>query len=353
MNTISRIPVPDPDQHHLPSDHPGTLIKARIGVLVVNLGTPDATDYWSVRRYLNEFLSDKRVIEWPSWLWQPILQGIVLTTRPGKSGKAYQSIWLEETNESPLRKFTRDQAAGLAERFAADGVEVEWAMRYGNPSIQHGIDQLRGRGCTRIVIAALYPQYSAPTTASVHDKVFDAFKALRWQPALRTLPPFFDDPAYISALATSVNTHIAEAGWEPEKLIVSYHGVPKSYFLKGDPYHCHCHKTTRLLREALGWPQERIMTTFQSRFGPAEWLQPYTDKMLEQLPTEGIKRVMVLSPAFISDCLETLEELGEEGEEQFMHAGGEQYALIPCLNASEPALELLHHLIRRELSGWV
>jgi len=325
-------------------------------VLLINLGTPDGTDYWSMRRYLSEFLSDTRVIEAPRWLWQPILQGIVLTVRPSKSGAAYRSIWREESNESPLRYFTREQGEKLAERAKAlfgDRVLVDWAMRYGNPSIASKLEALTRAGCRRILLMALYPQYAASTTATAYDKAFDAVKSMRWQPALRTLPPYHDDPAYIEALAVSVEAQLAALPFQPEHVLASFHGLPKEYLEKGDPYHCHCIKTARLLKERLGWPDGRLIVTFQSRFGPKEWLQPYTDKTVERLAAEGVKRIAILSPGFSVDCIETLEEIAEQARESFLHGGGGQdFAYLPCLNASQPGMELLEQLMRRELKGW-
>ncbi|MCB1476119.1 MAG: ferrochelatase, partial [Rhodobiaceae bacterium] len=261
-----------------PADHP-PVSAGRIGVLLVNLGTPDGTSYWPMRRYLAEFLKDRRVIEWPRALWYPILYGIVLNTRPGKSGAAYATIWNNERNEGPLRTFTRSQATKLAERLGTDGgrLVIDWAMRYGQPSIEAGFNRLAEQGCERVLVFPLYPQYAASTTATVNDKAFEALTAMRWQPALRTVPPYHDDPAYIDALAISVERHLATLDFEPEVVLASFHGIPVSYFRKGDPYHCQCHKTTRLLRERLGWPADRLRITFQSRFGPEEWLQPYTD----------------------------------------------------------------------------
>ncbi|MEM7379042.1 MAG: ferrochelatase, partial [Pseudomonadota bacterium] len=308
--------------------------------------------YWSMRRYLSEFLSDTRVIETSKWIWQPILQGIILTIRPSKSAEAYKSIWLEDTDESPLRKYTRDQAAALSERVGNSDVVVDWAMRYGKPSIASRLESLREQGCQRILVMALYPQYSATTMATVYDKTFLALKDMRWQPSLRTLPAFHDHPVYIDRLAASIEKGVAAAGFDPEVVLLSYHGIPKTYFDKGDPYHCHCCKTTRLVRERLGWSEDRLRMSFQSRFGPAEWLQPYTDKTLETLGEQGIKRVMVAAPAFISDCVETLEEMALEGRDTFLEAGGEQFATIPCLNASEECIDVLETLAGNELSGW-
>ncbi len=337
----------------LPADHP-PVARPKVGVLLVNLGTPDGTDYWSMRRYLREFLSDKRVIEWPRAVWYPILHGIVLSKRPQKSGAAYAEIWNTERNESPLRTFTRAQGEKLAVRLADHAeIAVDWAMRYGNPSIASRMDALQAQGCDRILVYPLYPQYSASTTATVNDKAFEHLMNKRWMPALRTVPAYHDEPVYIDALARSIETHLATLDFEPERVIASYHGIPQSYFRKGDPYHCHCQKTSRLVEERLGWPKGRFMTTFQSRFGPEEWLQPYTDKTVEALAKEGVKRIAVLNPGFVSDCLETLEEIAGEAGEIFLHNGGEKFSHIPCLNDSEPGMDVIEHMVRRELRGWV
>ena len=337
----------------LPDGHP-VVREPKVGVLLVNLGTPDGTDFKPMRRYLKEFLSDSRVIEWPKIAWYPILYGIVLNTRPKKSGAAYAEIWNTEKNESPLRTFTRAQGEKLAERLAMHGnLVVDWGMRYGNPSIAERTDALMEKGCERILVFPLYPQYSASTTATVNDKFFQHMMSKRWMPAVRTVPAYHDEPVYIDALARSIETHLATLDFEPERVIASYHGIPQSYFRKGDPYHCHCHKTTRLLSERLGWPKGRLMTTFQSRFGPEEWLQPYTDKTVEALPKEGIKRIAVLNPGFVSDCLETLEEIAGEAGEIFHEAGGEKFSHIPCLNASEPGMDVIEAMVRRELKGWI
>jgi ferrochelatase len=336
----------------LPPAHP-RVPTGKIGVLLVNLGTPDGTDYWSMRRYLSEFLSDRRVIEINPLLWQIILQGPILTFRPKKSGHAYEQIWMEGEG-SPLLYYTRRQAEGLAKRLAGNAsIEVDFAMNYGNPSIASRLSALKAKGCDRISVIALYPQYSATTSASVYDRTFKAAMRMRWQPAIRTAGPFHDDPAYIAALAGSIRTQVETLDFEPEVVLMSYHGIPKSYFDKGDPYHCHCHKTTRLVREALGWPETRMRTTFQSRFGPQEWLQPYTDRTLEALPGEGVKRVAVAAPAFISDCLETLEEIAMQGRESFMEAGGTHFAALSCLNDTDGAIDVIEAVVRRELSGWV
>lgn len=344
-------------QIHLPKDHPP--VKAgKVGVLLINLGTPDGTEKKPMRRYLKEFLMDKRVIEWPRALWYPILFGIVLNTRPKKSGAAYAEIWNYERNESPLRTFTRSQSEQLAEILSDhETVVVDWAMRYGQPPIKERIEALQGAGCERILVFPLYPQYAAATTATVNDKTFEALMKMRWQPALRTVPPYHDDPVYIDALASSIETCLAKLDFEPEKLIASYHGIPQSYFKKGDPYHCHCMKTSRLLEERLGWDKGedkgRLMTCFQSRFGPEEWLQPYTDKTVERLAKEGVKNLAVFNPGFVSDCLETLEEIAGEAGEIFEENGGEHFAHIPCLNDTPEGMAVIETMVRRELSGWI
>jgi len=336
------------EETHLPVKH------GKVGVLLVNLGTPDGTDYPSIRRYLKEFLMDKRVIEWPRIAWYPILFGIVLNTRPGKVGKAYETIWNKDRNESFLRTYTRSQAELMMEAVKDhSNVVVDWAMRYGQPSIASRMDFLQKQGCDRILVFPLYPQYAAATTATVNDKAFEFLLKQRWQPALRTVPPYHDDPAYIDALAVSIEKHLATLDWEPEKVLTSFHGIPKSYFEKGDPYYCQCQKTARLLRERLGWSEEELVVTFQSRFGPEEWLQPYTDKTVEKLAQEGVKRIAVLNPGFVSDCLETLEEIAEQAAESFLHNGGEKFAHIPCLNDSSEGMKVLERIVRRELAGWV
>jgi len=336
-----------------PASHP-PVKHGKVGVLLVNLGTPDGTDYTSMRRYLKEFLTDKRVIEWPKIAWYPILFGIVLNTRPGKVGKAYEAIWNKDRNESYLRTYTRSQAELMAASLAEySHVVVDWAMRYGQPSIASRMEVLQKQGCERILVFPLYPQYAAATTATVNDKAFEFLLKQRWQPALRTVPPYHDDPTYIDALAISIEKHLATLDWEPERVLTSFHGIPQSYFDKGDPYYCQCQKTARLLRERLGWSQEKLMVTFQSRFGPEEWLQPYTDKTVEKLAQDGIKRIAVLNPGFVSDCLETLEEIAEQAAESFLHNGGEKFAHIPCLNDSAEGMAVLEKVVRRELSGWI
>lgn len=364
MNIIPTKPIDPADRSgdgaairpttHLPAGHPPVNF-GRIGVLLVNLGTPDATDYWSMRRYLKEFLSDRRVIETPRIIWWPLLNGIILTTRPGRKGKDYDTIWNQELNEGPLRTFTRSQSEKVAASLSgvSDRLVVDWAMRYGNPSIASRIEALQKQGCERILVFPLYPQYAAATTATVNDKVFDALKALRWQPALRTVPPYHDDPVYIEALAESLKASLAGLDWAPDVILASFHGIPKEYFDKGDPYHCHCAKTTRLLREVTGYSKDQLRMTFQSRFGPAEWLQPYTDKTVEALAKQGVKNLAVITPGFVTDCLETLEEIAGENAEIFHHAGGKNFHAVPCLNDSEIGIRVLEVVTRRELSGWV
>lgn len=337
----------------LPSGHPPIQAK-KIGVLLLNLGTPDATDYWSVRRYLKEFLSDRRVIETNPLIWWPLLNGVILSVRPQKSGANYARIWDKAENDSPLRVITKRQTAKLAERLAPEGnIVVDYAMRYGNPSTASRMDALRAAGCEKILLVPLYPQYSATTTATANDKAFASLAKMRWQPAVRTAPAYFDDPFYIDTLAKSIEDGMASLDFVPDLVITSYHGMPQSYLERGDPYHCQCHKTTRLLRERLGWPKEKIMLTFQSRFGPTKWLEPYTDLTLMALPGKGIKKVAILAPAFSVDCIETLEEIAITGQEEFLHAGGERFAYIPCLNDSDGGMAMIENLVRRELAGWI
>ena len=339
-----------------PSGHP-PVKSGRVGVLLVNLGTPEATDYWSMRRYLDEFLSDRRVIETPRWLWWPILNLAILTRRPSVKGRDYDSIWNKERDEGPLKTITRAQSEKLgrllAARLSARPIVVDWAMRYGKPSIASRLAALQTAGCDRILLVPLYPQYCAASSATVCDKAFDALKTMRWQPTLRVAAPYFDDPAYIEALAASTRASLAKLDFEPEVMLASFHGIPQAYFDKGDPYHCHCAKTTRLLRDALGLPPDRLRMTFQSRFGRAKWLEPYTDQTVRGLAREGVKRLAVLTPGFAADCLETLEEIGVENAEYFHAAGGEKFAALPCLNDSDEGMAVLEAIARRELAGWV
>ncbi|MDD3800244.1 MAG: ferrochelatase [Novosphingobium sp.] len=333
----------------LPPDHPPVRI-GDIGVLLVNLGTPDAPTPGAVRRYLKEFLSDPRVVEIPPLVWQPILRGVILNVRPKKSAHAYAQVWTEKG--APLAAITAAQAEALQARLG-DAARVDWAMRYGNPSIASRIAALKEAGCDRILLAPLYPQYSAATTATAVDAAADALRAMRWQPALRTLPPYHDDPAYIAALADDIGAQLDALDFVPQVLLLSFHGMPERTLHLGDPYHCQCRKTARLLAEALGRPDLRVETTFQSRFGRAKWLEPYTDAVLAQEARTGTRRLVVAAPGFSADCLETLEELAIRGREQFIEAGGEHYAALACLNAGEPGLAMLETLVRRELAGWL
>jgi ferrochelatase len=339
---------------HRPADHPQVSCGA-VGVLLVNLGTPDATDARSVRHYLREFLHDKRVIEEDTITWKFVLNAIILPLRPGRKGLDYEKIWNREKNESPLKTITRSQAdklsAGLA--FRGRPVVIDWAMRYGNPSMRSRLAALASQGCDRILVVPLYPQYAAATSATVGDEAFRALMKMRWQPALRIAPPYYDDPVYIDALAVSMEAHLARLPFVPEVILASFHGIPRDSFDRGDPYYCHCAKTTRLLRQRLRLDDGKLMMTFQSRFGRAEWLKPYTDATVKGLPARGVKNLAVITPGFSADCLETLEEIAGENAEYFHHAGGENFAAIPCLNDSEPGMRVIETVVRRELQGWV
>ena len=329
-----------------PTDHPQTP-QPRVGVLLINLGTPDAPHARAVRRYLAEFLSDPRVIEIPAIAWKPILHGIILRTRPNRSAEAYSQVW---TNEgSPLAVIARKQAHALREQLGA-GVQVEYAMRYGSPGIADAIDRMIGDGCTRILAAPLYPQYCAATTATANDAVFANLATMRLQPALRTLPPYYDDPLYIEALRANLERQLAALDFEPERLLLSFHGMPQRTLELGDPYHCHCQKTARLLAQAMG---REVDVAFQSRFGRAKWLEPATEPVLAAYPGNGVKRIAIAAPGFSADCLETLEELGIRGRETFRHAGGEHFALLDCLNDSPEGMTMLQQLVTRELAGWL
>jgi ferrochelatase len=329
-----------------PPDHP-SIPGARIGVLLINLGTPNAPEPGAVRLYLKEFLSDPRVVEIPQLVWQPILRGLILTTRPRKSAHAYRQVWTEEG--SPLAVITARQARALAGAFGP-GVIVDHAMRYGKPAIAERIDALKAAGCARILIAPLYPQYCAATSATALDEAFRHLRHLRWLPAVRTLPPYHDDPAYIKALKTDAEAALAALDFAPQAVIASFHGMPQRTLELGDPYHCHCRKTARLLSEAM---DRDLLTAFQSRFGRAKWLEPATDKVLAGLPATGITRVAILAPGFAADCLETLEELAIRGRDSFLAAGGRDFAYLPCLNDGAPGMEMLRTIIGRELEGWM
>ncbi len=327
-------------------DHPDIKF-GKTGILIINLGTPDSTKWWDIRKYLNEFLSDKRVIEVNPIIWKIILNLFILTFRPSKTAHAYKKIWREETNESPLLYFTRKQAIELNNRIGAENIVVDFAMRYGNPSIKSKLNNLKVKGCENIVILPLYPQYAAATTATVCDEVYRSLMKMRWQPSLQVIPHYESEPLYIEALIKSIEKKLKEISWTPDLIISSYHGIPKSYFDKGDPYHCYCHKTTRLIKER--FTKIDIQTTFQSRFGPQEWLTPYTDKTLEGLPDKGIKNLLVICPGFASDCVETLEEINIQGRETFLEKGGKNFDLIPCLNDSTDHIKLFEKLIKKYL----
>ena len=339
---------------HAPADPPA-VARAKTGVLIANLGTPDNYDYWSMRRYLNEFLSDRRVIDYSPFFWQPLLQLVILTKRPFTSGANYKSIWNHDKGESPLMTITKDQTAKIAEamqaRFGGE-VVVDFCMRYGNPSTESKVRALVEAGCERILFFPLYPHYAGATSATACDQFFRALMKEKWQPAARTVAPYFDHPLYIEALAQSVQTAWDAAAEKPEVLVASYHGMPKRYLLEGDPYHCQCAKTTRLLRERLGWEKDKIQTTFQSVFGSEEWLRPYTVDHVAELAKQGIKRLAVIAPAFSADCIETLEEINEEIRESFEEAGGEEFTYIPCLNDDDAHVAALCAVIEDNLKGW-
>ena len=339
---------------HADADHPKVRF-GKVGILVSNLGTPDDYTYWPMRRYLSEFLSDKRVVDLTDWIWQPILQLVILTFRPSKSGAAYKTIWNHDKGESPLLTITRDQTDALRDVFKqkyGDKVEVEFCMRYGNPSTKSKVRELVEKGCDKIVFLPLYPQYAAATSGTACDQVFRALMEERWQPSVRTVPVYFERPSYIEALAQSVEKAYAEIE-RPDILVCSYHGVPKRYLLSGDPYHCHCQKTTRLLKERLGWEDSEIVTTFQSVFGREEWLKPYTVEEVARLAKDGKKKIAVIAPAFSADCIETLEEINEEIKESFEEAGGEQFTYIPCLNDDPAHIAALSEAIEENLAGWM
>ncbi|CCB63969.1 MULTISPECIES: ferrochelatase [unclassified Hyphomicrobium] len=353
MNEVPKQGDFDSERTALPGEHAPVAL-GRIGVLLLNLGTPDGTSYWPMRRYLKEFLSDDRVIEEPKWKWWPILNLIILTTRPSRKGRDYATIWNNEKNEGPLKTITRNQAERLAQRLGNDPrVIVDWAMRYANPTTESRIRALKEQGCDRILLVPLYPQYSAATTATANDQAFRALMKMRWQPAIRTSPSYHDHPAYIGALATSMRAELSKLDFEPEKIIATFHGMPEKYFAAGDPYHCQCQKTSRLLREKLGIPESRWLTTFQSRFGTDPWLQPYTDKTVEALAKSGVKKIALVAPGFSADCLETLEELDRENRHIFESNGGEKFAYLPALNDSPEGVDVIEVVVRRELAGWL
>ena len=332
----------------------GPAASGRIGVLLVNLGTPDSTGYWAMRRYLKEFLSDRRVIEENRLKWWLVLNLIVLTVRPGRKGRDYDKIWNKERNESPLKTITRAQSDKLDDIFdkVDKRIRVDWAMRYGNPSIRSRLEALAEQDCERILVVPLYPQYSAATTATVCDEAFRALKRMRSQPTLRIAAPYYAEPVYIDALAASLNAELAKLRFKPEVIIASYHGMPEDYVTKGDPYLKHCTETTTLLRKKLKLDDKRLIMTFQSRFGTAEWIKPYTDATVRSLAERGVKNLAVITPGFSSDCLETLEEIAMENAEIFRHAGGENFAAIPCLNDTPGGMAVIRDIVVRELKGW-
>ena len=333
----------------------GSTSDGRIGVLLVNLGTPDATDYWSMRRYLKEFLSDRRVIEENRLKWWLALNLVILTIRPGRKGRDYDKIWNKERNESPLKTITRSQSDKLEEMLEKvdKHIRIDWAMRYGNPSIRSRLDALTAQDCERILIVPLYPQYAAATTATVCDEVFRVVEKMRYQPTLRFAAPYYAEPVYIDALAGSLNAELAKLKFKPEVIVASFHGIPEAYVTKGDPYYRHCVATTELLRKKLKLDDEQLMLTFQSRFGPTEWIKPYTDATIRSLAERGVKNVAVITPGFAADCLETLEEIAMENAEIFKHAGGRNFAAIPCLNDSPDGMAVIRDVVLRELKGWI
>ena len=326
-------------------DHPKVQF-GKTGVLIVNLGTPDSTSWFDIRKYLKEFLSDRRVIEVNPILWQIILNLFILNLRPSKTAKAYKEIWMKDENMSPLRYYTLKQADKLTKEIGNENLLVDYAMRYGNPSIKSKIHTLKEAGCENLIVLPLYPQYAAATTATVCDEVYRTLMKMRWQPNLQIIPHYESEPLYIDALINSLRKKINEISWKPDLVIASYHGIPKKYFDKGDPYHCYCHKTTRLISEKFN--EIPIKTTFQSRFGPQEWLQPYTDKTIEKLPKEGKKNILVISPGFSSDCVETLEEISIQAKDSFLKSGGLNFEMVPCLNDSDDHIKLLKYLITRK-----
>lgn len=366
--TADVIPLhkPDPTTGTCPVAAPLGFPRAKTGVLLVNLGTPDATDYWSMRRYLKEFLSDRRVIETPRLVWWPILNLIILSVRPSAKGRDYDSIWNTERDESPLRTITRSQAEKLAAWIgqgnlhegkpgAGSGhdVVVEWGMRYGNPSIKQGINSLVAQGCDKFLLVPLYPQYAAATSATVCDKAFEALAAMRFQPTMRVAHPYFQSQAYIDAMVRSIRTELGRLDFRPEVLLASFHGVPQDYCDLGDPYQGQCIETWQRLRHAMGLTADEFRMSFQSRFGPAEWLQPYTDETIKSMAKAGVKAMAVVAPGFAADCLETIEELGVENRDYFLEHGGEHFAALPCLNDSDVGMTVIEDIVRRELAGWV
>ena len=341
-------------QSNIPEDHP-KILKQKIGVIIGNLGTPDATDYWSMRRYLKEFLSDRRVIDYSPWVWKPILS-LILLRRPFSSGEAYKEIWNIEENESPLLTITKAQAHKLKDKFKkeyGDSVLVDFCMRYGNPSTESTLKRMVSKGCTKIVFFPLYPQYAAPTTATANDQMFKSLMKLNWQPSIRIVPPYFDNNDFIKAISTSIRTAYKKSKFKPQHLVLSYHGVPERYLMNGDPYHCQCQKTTRLIREKLNWKESELTTAFQSKFGPEKWVGPATVDLVADLAKSGKESIAIIAPSFASDCVETLEEICGEISESFIEAGGKDFLYIPCLNDDKAHIDMFFKIIKKELLGWI
>ena len=341
-------------QLNIPEDHP-KILKQKIGVIIGNLGTPDATDYWSMRRYLKEFLSDRRVIDYSPWVWKPILN-LILLRRPFSSGEAYKEIWNIEENESPLLTITKAQAHKLRDKFKeeyGDNVLVDFCMRYGNPSTESTLKRMVSKGCTKIVFFPLYPQYAAPTTATANDQMFKSLMKLNWQPSIRIVPPYFDNNDFIKAISTSIKTAYKKSKFKPQHLVLSYHGVPERYLMNGDPYHCQCQKTTRLIREKLNWKESELTTAFQSKFGPEKWVGPATVDLVADLAKSGKESIAIIAPSFASDCVETLEEICGEISESFIEAGGKDFLYIPCLNDDKAHIDMFFKIIKKELLGWI
>ena len=341
-------------QPNIQKDHP-KILKQKIGVIIGNLGTPDATDYWSMRRYLKEFLSDRRVIDYSPWVWKPILS-LILMRRPFSSGEAYKEIWNTKEDESPLLTITKAQTKKLKARFNkdyGDQVLVDFCMRYGNPSTESVVRKMVSQGCTKILFFPLYPQYAAPTTATANDQIFRSLMQLNWQPAIRTVPPYFDNPDFISSISKSIETAYKKSKFKPQHLVMSYHGVPERYLLNGDPYHCQCQKTTRLIKEKLKWKDSELTTSFQSKFGPEKWVGPATVDLVADLAKSGKHNIAVIAPAFSSDCVETLEEICGEISQSFIEAGGKNFLYIPCLNDDKSQIDMFFNILKKELSGWI
>ena len=341
-------------QPNIPEDHP-QILKQKIGVIIGNLGTPDATDYWSMRRYLKEFLSDRRVIDYSPWVWKPILN-LILLRRPFSSGEAYKEIWNIEENESPLLTITKAQAHKLADKFKkeyGDNVLVDFCMRYGSPSTERTLKKMVSQGCTKIVFFPLYPQYAAPTTATANDQMFKSLMKLNWQPSIRIVPPYFDNYDFIKTISKSITTAYKKSKFKPQHLVLSYHGVPERYLMNGDPYHCQCQKTTRLIREKLNWKESELTTAFQSKFGPEKWVGPATVDLVADLAKSGKESIAIIAPSFASDCVETLEEICGEISESFIEAGGKNFLYIPCLNDDKVHIDMFYKIIKKELLGWI